>query len=48
MYSTAGQSILNFPGAYIYAAGKHGLRVVVEGLRRELRDMGTKIRVTVS
>lgn len=32
----------------MYAAGKHGLRVVAEGLRRELRDMGTKIRVTVS
>jgi len=32
----------------MYAAGKHALRVVTEGLRRELRDMGTKIRVTVS
>ncbi|CAB3363921.1 Hypothetical predicted protein [Cloeon dipterum] len=44
--STAGHSILNFPGTYVYAAGKHALRVVTEGLRRELRDMGTKIRVT--
>ncbi|XP_059471846.1 farnesol dehydrogenase-like [Neocloeon triangulifer] len=44
--STAGQAILNFPGTYVYAAGKHALRVVTEGLRRELRDMGTKIRVT--
>jgi NAD(P)-dependent dehydrogenase (short-subunit alcohol dehydrogenase family) len=48
MFSTSGQSIVDEPGGYyMYAASKHAVRVLTEGLRRELRDLGTKIRVTV-
>ncbi|CAB3384001.1 Hypothetical predicted protein [Cloeon dipterum] len=45
--STSGQSIVQEPeGNYMYAASKHAVRVLTEGLRRELRDLGTKIRVS--
>jgi NADP-dependent 3-hydroxy acid dehydrogenase YdfG len=39
---------MDIPGSYLYAGTKHAVRVMTEGLRRELRDMKTKIRVTVS
>jgi len=32
----------------MHTAVKHAISVLTEGLRRELRDLGTKIRVTVS
>ncbi|XP_059480370.1 farnesol dehydrogenase-like [Neocloeon triangulifer] len=45
--STSGQQIVQEPpGNYMYAASKHAVRVLTEGLRRELRDIGTKIRVS--
>lgn len=47
-YSGGGQRIMEIPQSYVYAGTKHAVRVMTEGLRRELRDMKTKIRVTVS
>ncbi|KAF4527779.1 hypothetical protein B566_EDAN015835 [Ephemera danica] len=44
--SLAGQRIMDYPGLYFYSGTKHAVRVMTEGLRREMRDMGTKIRVT--
>ncbi|XP_065351269.1 farnesol dehydrogenase-like [Cloeon dipterum] len=44
--SIAGHEIMRWPGTEIYSASKHAVTVLTEGLRRELRDMGTKIRVT--
>jgi NAD(P)-dependent dehydrogenase (short-subunit alcohol dehydrogenase family) len=46
--SVSGQSIVEFPGIYAYSGSKHAVTVMTEGLRRELRDLGTNIRVTVS
>jgi len=34
------------PGAGMYSASKYAVRALTEGLRRELRDAGSKIRVT--
>lgn len=39
---------MEFPGIYAYSGSKHAVTVMTEGLRRELRDLGTNIRVTVS
>ncbi|KAF4531860.1 hypothetical protein B566_EDAN000888 [Ephemera danica] len=44
--STSGQSIIDHPDIAIYAGSKHTIRVMSEYLRRELRDLGTKIRIT--
>lgn len=43
-----GTKVVDYAGSYAYSGIKHALSVMTEGLRRELRDMGTKIRVTVS
>ncbi|KAF4517791.1 hypothetical protein B566_EDAN002996 [Ephemera danica] len=45
--SLSGQYIMEVEGLYPYAASKHSIRVLTEGMRRELRDLGTKIRITV-
>lgn len=47
-YSIAGNSIAEHPGSYMYAASKHAVRVLSVGLTRELRDVNSKIKVTVS
>lgn len=46
--SICGQYITIHPYGYIYTASKHAVTVINEGLRRELRDMQTKTKVTVS
>ena len=47
--SLTGHRLLNMPrNNYVYAGSKHAVKVLTEGLRRELRDLGTHIRVTVS
>jgi NADP-dependent 3-hydroxy acid dehydrogenase YdfG len=42
-----GTKVVDYAGSYAYSGIKHAVSVMTEGLRRELRDMGTKIRVTV-
>nr|CAD7394920.1 unnamed protein product [Timema cristinae] len=44
--SVAGHSLVNFPGIVPYSASKHAVTVLTEGLRRELVQLGSKIRVT--
>ncbi|KAF4531858.1 hypothetical protein B566_EDAN000886 [Ephemera danica] len=44
--SVVGQAILEIQRSYVYSASKHAVRVLTEGLRRELRDLKTKIRIT--
>jgi len=39
--------MIDYPGIEMYTASKHAVTVLTEGLRRELRDLKTKIRVTV-
>jgi NAD(P)-dependent dehydrogenase (short-subunit alcohol dehydrogenase family) len=46
--SVAGHQILNFQsGIHAYSASKHAVRVLTEGTRRELREIRSKIRITV-
>jgi hypothetical protein len=47
-FSIAGHRLLNCPGIGAYCATKHAVTVISEALRMELRDLGTRIRVTVS
>ncbi|CAB3371180.1 Hypothetical predicted protein [Cloeon dipterum] len=44
--SIVGTRIVDMPGSYAYAGTKHAISVMTEGLRRELRDLGSKIRIT--
>ncbi|XP_065349692.1 farnesol dehydrogenase-like [Cloeon dipterum] len=44
--SVCGHYVSQYPTVHIYTASKHAVTVLTEGLRRELRDMQTKIRVT--
>ncbi|KAF4522425.1 hypothetical protein B566_EDAN012325 [Ephemera danica] len=44
--SVTGTRMIDRSGTYPYTASKHSVRVLTEGLRRELRDLKTKIRVT--
>ncbi|KAF4525488.1 hypothetical protein B566_EDAN002346 [Ephemera danica] len=44
--SIAGQMMMSKSDFTMYCASKHAVRVFSEGLRQELRNLGTKIRVT--
>ncbi|XP_065351227.1 farnesol dehydrogenase-like [Cloeon dipterum] len=44
--STAGQSIIHNRGIYPYSGSKHAVTVMTEGLRRELVELESKIRIT--
>lgn len=44
--SVAGQSILPFSGHHAYGSSKHAVRVLTEGLRRELLEAKSSIRIT--
>ncbi|KAK7863450.1 hypothetical protein R5R35_010490 [Gryllus longicercus] len=44
--SWAGHNLLNFPGISMYSASKHAVRVLTEGLRKELVAAKSKIRIT--
>jgi NAD(P)-dependent dehydrogenase (short-subunit alcohol dehydrogenase family) len=48
IFSISGQYVIQYPGMYAYSASKHAVTVMTEGLRRELRDLKTNIRVTVN
>lgn len=48
IYSTAGYSMLPFPGEKVYNSSKTALTYLTEGLRHELFYDGSKIKVTVS
>ncbi|XP_041768717.1 farnesol dehydrogenase-like [Anopheles merus] len=44
--SIAGHSVPNFPKLNIYPGTKHAVRAITETMRHEMRDAGTKIKVT--
>ena len=35
------------PEVHMYAATKHAVKAITEGLRQELRDAGSHIKITV-
>lgn len=49
LFSVAGHQIVDFQsGIHAYSASKHAVRVLTEGMRRELKEIGSKIKITVS
>lgn len=44
--SVAGHMVPNFPHMIMYAASKHAVTALTETMRNELREMGSKIRVS--
>ncbi|KAF4531857.1 hypothetical protein B566_EDAN000885 [Ephemera danica] len=44
--SVMGHRIYSFAGLYLYSAAKHAVTVLAEGLRRELSELGSHIRIT--
>ena len=46
--SVAGHKIVPIPNTYMYSASKHAVTVLTEGLRKELQEQNSNIRVTVS
>ncbi|XP_065079545.1 farnesol dehydrogenase-like [Ochlerotatus camptorhynchus] len=44
--SIAGHKVLDYPGMNIYFASKHAVTAITETMRNELRNAGTKIKVT--
>ncbi|XP_053677163.1 farnesol dehydrogenase-like [Anopheles nili] len=44
--SIAGHSVINFPKLNIYFATKHAVTAITETMRQEMREAGTKIKVT--
>ncbi|KAF4523700.1 hypothetical protein B566_EDAN011564 [Ephemera danica] len=44
--SALGQRIVSMPKMFIYQATKHAVTVLTEGLREELRDIKSKIKIT--
>jgi NAD(P)-dependent dehydrogenase (short-subunit alcohol dehydrogenase family) len=47
-FSIAGHYDVSAPGFHMYSASKHGVTALTEGLRRELANRRSNIRVTVS
>lgn len=45
--SVGGHFIIKFPGATIYQASKFGLTAFTEGVRKDLAERGSKIRISV-
>lgn len=43
-----GHFIIPYPGMFMYTASKHSVTVLTEGLRKELSDLKSNIRITVS
>jgi hypothetical protein len=46
-FSVCGHSIIPYPGLFLYTASKHSVTVLTEGLRKELSDLKSNIRITV-
>ncbi|XP_055533225.1 farnesol dehydrogenase-like [Wyeomyia smithii] len=44
--SIAGHKVLPFPHMNMYAASKHAVTAITETMRNELREMGSKVKVT--
>ncbi|XP_062558602.1 farnesol dehydrogenase-like [Armigeres subalbatus] len=44
--SIVGHNVLNFPKFNIYPASKHAVTAITETMRNELRNAGTKIKIT--
>ncbi|XP_062558607.1 farnesol dehydrogenase-like [Armigeres subalbatus] len=44
--SVAGHKVLDYPKLNIYCASKHAVTAITETMRNELRNAGTKIKVT--
>lgn len=44
--SIEGHNVPNYPGANLYPAGKFAVTAITETMRNELRNAGTKIKVT--
>jgi len=42
-----GHFIIPYPGMFMYTASKHSVTVLTEGLRKELSDLKSNIRITV-
>jgi NADP-dependent 3-hydroxy acid dehydrogenase YdfG len=42
-----GHFIIPYPGMFLYTASKHSVTVLTEGLRKELSDLKSNIRITV-
>jgi NADP-dependent 3-hydroxy acid dehydrogenase YdfG len=46
-FSVMGHFIIPYPGMFLYTASKHSVTVLTEGLRKELSDLKSNIRITV-
>ena len=44
----SGHRVINSPSSHMYAATKFAVRAITDGLRYELNNMKSHIRVTVS
>lgn len=46
--SIVGHKVLNFPHMNMYSASKHAVTAITETMRNELRELGSKVKVSVS